>query len=300
MLKTPSRFGSFESYQMFYKLQEESFYIFNKYLKLKSPEPLNSNDIVLITGGSQGLGWEIVKLLICKNVKIIIVDILEPNLETLNYDKIWFYRYDLSQKDDIYKLYLKIKLNFSFVTVLINNAGITHIGSIEKFTNDMIEKIFQTNLLSSINLTDLFIKDSIKLNEGKGVIVNISSILGVITPARLTTYGGSKGALIEFHKFLNRYLESQNEANKIYTLLVCPGKIRTNMFKNVATPSSLLAPDIKPHELAEQIIDTIERRDKQNLRLPYYTNFIPIVKRLDWPYIFLIKKLSGMDRATDI
>lgn len=289
-----------KSSKLLTKLQIESLHFFMKYIELDNSVFLDPNDVILITGGSQGLGWEIVKKLICKDVKIIIVDIIEPNLSSLQYDKIWFYKYDLSKKDDIYRLYLKIKFNFNFISVLINNAGITHIGALDNFTDDMIKKIFQVNLLCSTILIDFFIKDAVKLNDGKGAIINISSVLGVITPARLTTYGGTKGGLIEFHKFMNQFLKSHTETANIYTLLVCPGKIRTNMFKDVATPSSLLAPDILPEELAERIVETIEKRKKQNLKSPYYTNLIPIVKRLDWPYIVLIKKLSGMDKATKL
>lgn len=258
----------------------------------------NKKLIVLITGGSQGLGLELVKILQRKCCTVIIIDIIKPANNILSYKNIFFYSCDISNLFQIQKLHIIIKHRHGPVTILINNAGIQKLSSLKDMENEDIDKIMKVNLFGTYLITSTFLNDF--LFQSQGMIINVASILGCISPARLSTYCASKGGQIAFHKCVTNYIKEVNKQNniKLTTLLVCTGRINTLLFKDVNTPSHILAPDICPTKLAKQIIHIIETGDANNLKVPYYTNLISVINNLNWPYRKIIKNISGMNNST--
>ncbi|CAI4059398.1 hypothetical protein SUVZ_04G1310 [Saccharomyces uvarum] len=267
-----------------------------------NPSMLSTHATALITGGSSGLGFEIAKVLAKRADKVIIADIQPfPAIGREEYKNIFFYQCDISSLDDIQNLKRAIDRDHGSVSILINNAGVAHIKMLEKMSNNDVKQLIDINLIGAYRIIHTFAPDMIK--NGEGFIVDIASVLGELTPARLTTYGASKGAMIGFHKSMCKHFENlPKKCNKlgIKMLLVCPGKIGTTMFIDVPTPSKLLAPDIVPSELAFAIISAMEHNHLQTLNAPYYVNLIPFFKSLSWPYKRLLKHLSGMDHVTSI
>ncbi|QLG72458.1 hypothetical protein HG535_0D01660 [Zygotorulaspora mrakii] len=259
---------------------------------------LDENTIVLVTGGSGGLGLELVKrLLVCKN-KVIIVDIHPPTTDFGTADRVVFYRCDITDYDQVEELYNRIKYEHGTVSILLNNAGLTSISLLKSSSNDDMRRVIDVNFIGAYNMIQIFLPEMIKNN--RGYVVNIASILGVITPARLSSYGASKAGLIALHISITRYLRSNYGKNNIKTLLVCPGKLKTTMFQNVETPSKFLAPDVEPSKLAKRILTSIECNATNTLSYPYYTNIVPFFKELNWPHIKAFKKFSGMNKVTAI
>ncbi len=271
--------------------------LFDKQRGLK----LNSTKIIsVVTGGSQGLGLELVKLLKELGCTVIIVDILKPEEKVLDCKNVFYYKCDISNIIEVQKLRLKIRIKNGLVSLLINNAGVTNVACLKDMTNEDIDKVMKINLWGTYLITSLFLDDF--LLQKQGFIVNIASILGCITPARLSTYGASKGGQITFHKCLNKFFEEINDlgGKQLGTLLVCTGKINTSMFREVETPTHILAPDISPSTLAQKIIEAIQTGECYNLKAPYYTNLIEVMNKLAWPYKSMIKNLSGMNNSTAI
>ena len=256
----------------------------------------NDETVTLITGGANGLGSELVKKLLTKPCrKIIIVDIVPPIPEYLNNPKLLFLKYDISDEQQVRKLYDRVISEFGYLTILINNAGKTNIETIFTAEDHQIDSIMNINFLGAFYLTSLFLPHL--LENMSGCVVNVSSILGETTPARLATYGASKATLTAYHKMLTHHVSRTTGCN-INTVLVCPGKLETKMFEVVSTPSKLLAPDVDPSKLSEEMIVAIENNRPCIIRRPYYTNLLPVYKALDWPFIWLIKHFSGMNRVT--
>lgn len=258
----------------------------------------NKKIIVLITGGSQGLGLELVKILTRKCCTVIIVDIIKPDNDLLSHKNIFFYNCDVSNLFQIQKLHIIIKHRHGPVTIIINNAGIQKLSSLIDMENEDIDKVMKVNLFGTYLIISAFLKDFLFQNQG--MLINVASILGCISPARLSTYCASKGGQITFHQCVTKYIKQANKHNnkKITTLLVCTGRMNTSLFKDVNTPSHILAPDICPAQLAKQIIRIIETGDTNSLKVPYYTNLIGIINNLNWPYRKIIKNISGMNNST--
>lgn len=264
--------------------------------------PFEDSTIALVTGGSNGFGLELVLKLANHDIKVIIADLTPPTIQFPSNDKVSFYKCDITDYDQIKRLHRKIRAEHGIVTMLFNNAGITRIAPLEATSDTDIRKVIDVNYVGAYMMMQTFLPDMIEC--GKGYIVNITSILGVVTPARLTSYGASKGGLIALHESMRQNWRHKQELNKrnenIKMLLICPGKIKTSMFEDVKTPSKLIAPDIDPEKLASYIISAIEHSMTNTLRFPYYTNLVPLFKELSWPYLSVLKRLSGMDAATAI
>ncbi|CAI4057455.1 hypothetical protein SKDZ_04G1290 [Saccharomyces kudriavzevii ZP591] len=257
---------------------------------------------VLVTGGSSGLGLELAKELAKKAGKVIVADIQPlPASIAKEFENIFYYQCDVSSLDDIKGLKRAIKKDHANVNILINNAGVAHIKKLENMTNSEVKELIDINLIGAYRIINTFAADMIV--NGEGFIIDIASVLGELTPARLTSYGASKGAMIGLHKSMCKHFKNlPTEYNKpgIKTLLVCPGKIRTTMFVDVPTPSKFLAPDIVPSQLALAIISAMEHNHLETLNAPYYVNMVPFFKSLSWPYRHLLKHFSGMNHVTSI
>ena len=232
----------------------------------------------------------------------IVADIQSfPTTVQAQYGNIFYYQCDITSLDEIKKLKKKIEKDHGNVSILINNAGVAHIKKLEHMSNSEVKQLIDINLIGAYKIINTFATNMV--DNGEGFIIDIASVLGELTPARLTSYGASKGAMIGFHKSMCKHFKSlPSECNKpgIKTLLVCPGKIQTKMFVDVPTPSKLLAPDIIPSQLALAIISAMEHNHLQTLNAPYYVNLIPFFKSLSWPYRHLLKHFSGMDQVTSI
>ncbi|XBW35121.1 hypothetical protein QEN19_000684 [Hanseniaspora menglaensis] len=272
------------------------------------------SDTILITGGSKGLGLKLVEKFLEKDFKVINLDVIKPpdNLSIYkNNHRLVFINFDLSDVNNFTNLpnYLSMhNISFGEIRVIINNAGLVSANNLDQTLPSLIEKTIRVNYESSVLLLlnlDLFINKATST-----LIVNIASVLGLITPPSLSLYGASKKALIKFHLHLT---EISKYDNHIDSLLIIPGQINTTMFNNVKTPNRILAPILKSDALAQKIFEKILERNncffgtvwQNNLfdkpasifYAPFYIGVIPIFKTLPGWIIDALRRLSGMDQA---
>lgn len=141
-------------------------------------------DVVLVTGGSSGLGKEVVKEFQNRRVqRLVVFDINIPQEED-RLDGVYYYKCDVSDKKQIKELSEQVKNEVGIVTILINNAGITSGKSLVDLSNEEIERIIQVNLMSSFYLDKAFLPDMLLLK--RGYIVTVASVLGYMSPANLS------------------------------------------------------------------------------------------------------------------
>lgn len=253
-------------------------------------------DIVLITGGSSGLGKELASLFSSKGADVVVLDIILPDTQ-YQVPHVHYYQCDVSKRDQIYSCYKLIKKDIGGkVTVLINNAAITSDQSLLDLSFDDIEKTIEVNLMSSFYTIKCFLPDMIKIK--RGYIVTIASVLGYMSPARLSAYGVSKSGLIALHELLTYELGPPSlNLNGIKTLLVCPGQLKSGLFENVKTPSSFLAPELDSKYVAKNILKALELGRRGEIKLPAYSKFIPIFRAFPWPIVEFVRNISGIDRS---
>jgi hypothetical protein len=86
-------------------------------------------------------------------------------------------------------------------------------------------------------------------------------------------------------------------AQTIKTILVAPGQLGTPLFESVQTPSNFLAPIVEPVELAKEIVRMIEIGESGNIRMPFYSQWAPVLLALPVGVQAIVRRWSGLDQA---
>lgn len=178
-----------------------------------------TNNTILITGGGSGIGLEIAKVLSPAN-KIIIVGRNKEKLDAAAKDleNVFTIQGDITNENDVNKLYEEVKTTFGGINILINNAGNAYVYNLAT-DGDIYSKAvaeFTTNYFAPLRLTDKFLPLLKEQNEA--AIVNVSSIVGFVPGSHLPTYSDSKAAL-HSHTRLLRYELAKETNIKVFELM---------------------------------------------------------------------------------
>jgi 3-oxoacyl-[acyl-carrier protein] reductase len=192
------------------------------------------NKVVVVTGGSRGIGAQIVKTLANENYKVVLnynnskeqaekiqQELLEQGKE------IEIIKADVSKREETEKL-IQFAINkFNKIDVLINNAGISQEGLFTDVTEEEWQKIINTNLNSVFYCNQQALKYMIQ--EQQGCIINISSIWGETGASCEVAYSTTKAAINGMTKALAKEVGPSN----IRVNAIAPGIIDTDMNRNL-------------------------------------------------------------------
>lgn len=184
----------------------------------------------LITGASSGIGKDLSYILSNMNYDLILVARSIDKLEEIKKDiktNVTLYQYDLSNIDNCYKLYDKVKSED--IDIIINNAGFGVFGSFDKTNIDRELEMINLNIKAVHILTKLFLKDFKKKNEG--YILNVASSAAFLPGPLMASYYASKAYVLHLTEAL--YEELRRDKSNVYVGILCPGPVDTN-FNNVA------------------------------------------------------------------
>lgn len=184
------------------------------------------NKVVVVTGGSRGIGAEIVKFLAKLDYKVV-----------LNYNKsesyaqdvkkelnnVEIFKADVSKKEEAKALIDFAIKKYGKIDVLINNAGIAQTKLFTEITDEDWKNIIDTNLNSAFYCSREAVKNMI--HNKSGLIINISSIWGITGASCEVAYSTSKAAINGFTKALAKELGPSN----IRVNAIAPGIINTEM-----------------------------------------------------------------------
>ncbi|MBN1278030.1 MAG: 3-oxoacyl-[acyl-carrier-protein] reductase [Deltaproteobacteria bacterium] len=187
--------------------------------------------VVVITGGSRGIGRSIALKFSEENPKIVIIHYDEDESDsekTLNELslrglKAVSYRIDVSFFDAMDKLFGNIISEFGRIDVLINNAGIIRDKLLMLLSEEDWDRVLRVNLQGVFNCTKAAIRSMIR--QKKGHIVNISSVVGQIGNIGQANYCASKAGIMGFTKSIAREVAGRG----INVNAVAPGFIDTGM-----------------------------------------------------------------------
>lgn len=174
---------------------------------------------ILITGSSSGIGKVAAETLKAEGYKVFQTG--RKLLDIENYISI-----NLSDLNNVNKLYNYVKENFGDVDILINNAGEYVYSPIDKMKPDEIIQIFNSNFISHYYLTSLVVPYMKQKKFGR--IVNIASISGVVGEANASLYSATKSAYFGFSKALALELAEYN----ITVNSISPGWVETQLTEN--------------------------------------------------------------------
>ena len=188
------------------------------------------NKTAIITGGSKGIGKGIVEKFAQEGCNIAFTYLssessaieVEKNAKSYGV-KVIKYKSDASNFDQSSELIENVIKDFGSYDILINNAGITRDNLLLRMDEDSWKKVIDINLNSCFNLTKCAIREFMKKKDG--VIINISSIVGVKGNAGQSNYSASKAGINGFTKSVALELGSRN----IRCNAIAPGFIETDM-----------------------------------------------------------------------
>lgn len=146
---------------------------------------------ILITGGSNGIGWELVQEALKRKCKaVIIVDILEPRKIRTD-GKLIFLKCNLSQPANIESLQGELRAKGLHPTILVNNAGVWNYGKrLTRLNSTELDDLIAVNLVAPIKITRALLPGM--QQNGFGRIVNMSSLLGIGGVAKMSNNPSKK------------------------------------------------------------------------------------------------------------
>jgi len=241
-----------------------------------APRPFEWGDqIVVITGGSSGVGELLANTLAVKSVTVVVLDV-KP-IQTENYN-IAYYKCDVSKWEEVEAVSKKIVEEIGHPTVLVNNAGVVQGKLLLDLTPEDIQQTFGVNTLANFWTLKAFLPDMIAKKTGH--IVTMASVMGIHGVAQMTDYCASKAALINLNRSLRSELDKRYKCPAIRTTLVCPGHIHTALFATLNAPSQFFFPTLHPIDIVKRVIKALDETHSQTIYLPFYAHFMPALQLL--------------------
>lgn len=186
------------------------------------------NKVVLITGGSRGIGREIAITLAQKGYQVIAnYNKSEEQAKKLKQENtnIEIFKADVSKREEVHKMVEEIIRRYHKIDVLINNAGISESKIFTDVSDEDWNKIINNDLYSAFCTTQEVITSMI--NRKEGCIINISSIWGLVGSSCETIYSIAKAGIDAMTKSLAKEMGPSN----IRVNSIAPGIIDTDMNK---------------------------------------------------------------------
>ncbi|MEE9193242.1 MAG: SDR family NAD(P)-dependent oxidoreductase [Thermodesulfobacteriota bacterium] len=207
------------------------------------------NKIILVTGGSKGIGRGISKVFLAEGANVIICARNEEELKNVenelkNGAQISSLRADLTNTNDITLIKNYISEKYGKLNILVNNASILGITSrIEEYPDDLWNQVIDINLNAQFYITKALIP--LLKKTGNGSIINVSSTVGRQGRANWGAYSVSKFGLEALTQILAQELSEFN----IRVNSVNPGGTRTDM-RAAAMPGEDPNTLPTPHDIA--------------------------------------------------
>ncbi len=186
-----------------------------------------SGKVVLITGGSRGLGLVMARQLAKEGARLVLCARDETELENARIElagkgaDVLVMKCDVTVEEQVNNMIANVQNEFGPIDVLINNAGVIHAGPVTEMTVQDFDEAIKIYYWAPV-YTTLAVLPTMKLRK-EGRILNISSIGGRISVPHLVPYSASKFALVGLSEGLRAELDKYN----ITVTTATPGLIRT-------------------------------------------------------------------------
>jgi len=212
-----------------------------------------TQNTILVTGGSAGIGFETAKLLSEKGNHVIIIGRDNDRLQqaSLKLKNVTAIVSDVSKAEDVINLVERLTNDFPQLNMIINNAGRAIIYNLAETNASAFEKAqdeMMTNYFSVVRLNELLLPQLKKQKEA--AIVNVSSVVAFAPGITLPTYAASKAALHSYTQSLRVTLEDSNI--KVFELM--PPLVNTELSKDIGGVNG-----IPPLQVAEEFIHAWEK-----------------------------------------
>lgn len=246
-----------------------------------------SKKLVVVTGGSSGIGLETARLFKEKGCTVIVLARSARNIE--DNLKEYFLKCDISRIEQVKKTIDGIISKYNTIDIVVNAAGIFEYKSFEDSSLEEVKRILEINFLGIVNVCHTVLPYMIK--QGSGHIVNVASTSAYIEIPKTAMYSASKSAVRSFSNALRMDVEKYG----VNISVVSPGYTSTNLFDGKFTdklPVFYRFPTVHPRIPAKAILKAVEKNKREmvvgvseNIVIKFVTTFpgisYHIIKILD-------------------
>ncbi len=220
-----------------------------------------NGQVVVLTGASQGLGPFIARALAGQGARLVLAARSRDKLEAVAAElraggaEVEVVATDVTDEGSRRALVARTRERFGALDVLINNAGLEVVAPFHEQDPASIDGLVATNVTAPLHLARLVLPDM--LAAGRGHIVNIASMAGVLGMPFASVYSATKAALVGFGASLTGELDGSGVA--IST--VCPGFVRdAGMFARKGRPAPGAVGEVTPQAVAAGVLRALATR----------------------------------------
>lgn len=206
--------------------------------------------VIGITGVAGGIGQALVKEFQRRGFDVIGVDIID------NCPGVHYFRCDLTDEASSLKTFNEIKEKFPEIDYWFNNAGLARLGEFLDVGQEDFEEVMKVNFNSQVIGTRFWL--SFFQQKGKGFIINMASIAGLVPGGGMASYVASKFACVGFTRSLQIELEASH--SPVSMILVTPGFVETQIMQigtKYGFPEKLRKLISSPESCAREIVSGI-------------------------------------------
>ena len=173
-----------------------------------------ADQVAIVTGATQGIGLACAQRLIAEGARVMLVDIKHNGAEAAADlgERARFFAADVSQKADVDAMIAHTLQEFGRIDILVNNAGVTHAAEFLDLAEDDFDRVIRINLKSMFLCGQAAAREMVK--QGKGSIINMSSVNAQLAIPNQVPYVVSKGGV--------------NQLTKVMAISLAPHGVRVN------------------------------------------------------------------------
>ncbi|MCU0768429.1 MAG: 3-oxoacyl-ACP reductase FabG [Burkholderiaceae bacterium] len=200
--------------------------------------------VCIVTGGAQGIGFATAQRFLEEGATVALCDVrreaVDAAVEALReLGPVEGHVVDVTRRDQIEAMVEAVRSRLGKIDVLVNNAGITLDARLQKMDDQQFDRVIDVNLKGTFNCSRAVVDTMVE--QGRGVILNASSVVGIYGNFGQTNYAASKFGVIGFVKTWSRELGPKG----VRCNAVAPGFIETPILNSI--------PDKVLHQMKERV-----------------------------------------------
>ncbi|HXF44987.1 MAG TPA: 3-oxoacyl-ACP reductase FabG [Burkholderiaceae bacterium] len=189
--------------------------------------------VAIITGAAQGIGFATARKFLDEGAIVAVADVKPDAVQAAarelkrNGEAVAGFAVDVTKRPQIDAMVEAVKRRWGRIDVLVNNAGITQDARLQKMTDEQFDRVIEVNLKGVYNCAKAVVDTMIE--QGSGVILNASSVVGIYGNYGQTNYAAAKFGVIGFVKTWAREMGPKG----VRCNAVAPGFISTSILQTI-------------------------------------------------------------------
>lgn len=249
--------------------------------------------VVVITGAARGIGYATATALLARGARVVIGDrdvaALDEAVDRLGrMGQVSGFSLDVSEAESFAEFLASARAAAGDIDVLINNAGVMPVGAFLDQTDRAIDTAIDVNLRGVINGCRLVLPDMVA--RGRGHVVNIASLAGLVPVPGQVVYAGTKFAVVG----MSSAMADEFVGAGVQVSVVMPPFTRTDLI--TGTKENFASKPIEPAVIANAIVRTLDK-PKTHVVVPYPMRFVsPLLSMLGPRTRRRLNGATGADR----